>query len=98
MTEYKHSLGMLALLVSSPPDKRTVFGRALNQLISDVEGRAVSVLASESLSDAASILRSDPAIQCVLISWEMDDQRRPRGHASNCWPTCANATPGCRCS
>ena len=55
MTEYKHSLGMLALLVSSPPDKRTVFGRALDQLVHDVEGRGVSVLASESLTDAASI-------------------------------------------
>ena len=60
MTEYKHSLGMLALVVSNPADKRTVFGRALTQLVSDVEGRGVSVLASESLSDAASILRSDP--------------------------------------
>ncbi len=78
MTEYKHSLGMLALLVSSPPDKRTVFGRALDQLVQDVEGRGVSVLASESLTDAASILRSDPAIQCVLIRWEMDTSE---GHA-----------------
>ena len=78
MTEYKHSLGMLALLVSSPPDKRTVFGRALDQLVHDVEGRGVSVLASESLTDAASILRSDPAIQCVLIRWEMDTSE---GHA-----------------
>lgn len=73
MTEHKQALGMLALLVSSPPDKRTVFGRALNQLISDVEERGVHVLASESLSDATSILRSDPAIQCLLLSWEMDD-------------------------
>ena len=78
MTEYKHSLGMLALLVSSPPDKRTVFGRALDQLVHDVEGRGVSVLASESLNDAASILRSDPAVQCVLIRWEMDTSE---GHA-----------------
>ncbi|MFK9083090.1 Orn/Lys/Arg decarboxylase N-terminal domain-containing protein [Pseudomonas neuropathica] len=75
MTDYKHSLGMLALLVSDPADKRTVFGRALDQLVSDVEGRGVSVLASESLSDAASILRSDPAVQCVLISWEMDTSK-----------------------
>nr|WP_237149667.1 Orn/Lys/Arg decarboxylase N-terminal domain-containing protein [Pseudomonas mediterranea] len=64
---------MLTLLVSSPPDKRTVFGRALLQLISDVEQRAISLLVSESLSDATSILNSDPAIQCVLLSWEMDD-------------------------
>lgn len=73
MTDNKHTLGMLTLLVSSPPDKRTVFGRALLQLISDVEQRAISLLVSESLSDATSILNSDPAIQCVLLSWEMDD-------------------------
>jgi len=72
MTENRHLLGMLALLVCNQPDKRSVFGRALIQLISDVEERAISVLTSESLSDAKSILSSDPAIQCVLLSWEMD--------------------------
>jgi arginine/lysine/ornithine decarboxylase len=73
MTEYRHLLGMLALLVTKQPDKRSVFGRALIQLISDVEERSISVLTSESLSDAKSILSTDPAIQCVLLSWEMDD-------------------------
>ncbi|MCG6576976.1 arginine decarboxylase [Pseudomonas sp. AF32] len=72
MTENRQLLGMLALLVCNQPDKRTVFGRALIQLITDVEERSISVLTSESLSDAKSILSSDPAIQCVLLSWEMD--------------------------
>lgn len=71
--EHRPLLGMLALLVSSPPDKRTVFGRSLNQLIGDVEDRSISVLTSESFSDATSILHSDPAVQCVLLSWEMDE-------------------------
>ncbi|UUQ65631.1 arginine decarboxylase [Pseudomonas fuscovaginae UPB0736] len=78
MTQHRQLLGMLALLVSTAPDKRTVFGRALNQLINDVEERSISVLTSESLGDAASILQSDPAIQCVLLSWEMDTSD---GHA-----------------
>ncbi len=73
MTEYRHLLGMLALLVTKQPDKRSVFGRALIQLISDVEERSISVLTSESLSDAKSILSTDPAVQCVLLSWEMDE-------------------------
>ena len=73
MTQDRHLLGMLALLITQQPDKRSVFGRALIQLISDVEDRSISVLTSESLSDAKSILSSDPAIQCVLLSWEMDD-------------------------
>jgi arginine decarboxylase len=77
MSEYRHSLGMLALLVSTAPDKRSVFGRALNQLITDVEERAISVLFSESLNDATSILRSDPAIQCLLLNWDMD---KSEGH------------------
>ncbi|SQF98249.1 Arginine/lysine/ornithine decarboxylase [Paucimonas lemoignei] len=77
MSENRHLLGMLALLVSTAPDKRTVFGRALNQLLADVEERAISVLVSESLADANSILHSDPAVQCVLLSWEMD---RSEGH------------------
>jgi len=77
MSENRHLLGMLALLVSTAPDKRTVFGRALNQLLADVEERAISVLVSERLADANSILHSDPAVQCVLLSWEMD---RSEGH------------------
>ncbi|HEF4762928.1 TPA: arginine decarboxylase [Pseudomonas putida] len=73
MTEHSRTLGMLALLVSNPPDNRTGFGRALDQLVTDMEERAIRVLTSDNLSDATSILRSDPAIQCVLLSWEMDD-------------------------
>lgn len=79
MTDQRRLLGMLALLIASTPDKRTVFGRALDQLISDVEERAISVLVSESLDDATAILQSDPAIQCVLLSWELD---RSEGHAA----------------
>lgn len=78
MSEPRQLLGMLALLVSAAPDKRTVFGRALNQLIADVEERSISILISESLGDATSILHSDPAVQCVLLSWEMDTSD---GHA-----------------
>ncbi|WP_263263437.1 Orn/Lys/Arg decarboxylase N-terminal domain-containing protein [Pseudomonas sp. RIT-PI-S] len=72
MNDNKRSLGMLALLVSAAPDKRTVFGRALGQLIADVEARDISVLLSESLADAGAILRADPAIQCLLLNWGMD--------------------------
>jgi len=50
MTEHRHTLGMLTLLISSPPDKRTVFGRALIQLINDVEERDVHLIASELLA------------------------------------------------
>lgn len=73
MTAYINLLGMLALLVSNQPDKRSVFGRALNQLITDVEKRAINVLTAETLSDASSILSTDPAVQCVLLCWEMDN-------------------------
>ncbi|MBD8617191.1 arginine decarboxylase [Pseudomonas putida] len=72
MTDHRNLLGMLALLISTQPDKRTVFGRALIQLIADVEERSISVITSERLDDAKSILSTDPAIQCVLLSWEMD--------------------------
>ncbi|MBD1552281.1 Orn/Lys/Arg decarboxylase N-terminal domain-containing protein [Pseudomonas typographi] len=73
MSDDKRNLGMLALLVSAAPDKRTVFGRALGQLIAGVEERDISVLLSESLSDATAILKSDPAIQCLLLNWGLDD-------------------------
>jgi arginine decarboxylase len=72
MPENRQPLGMLALLISKAPDRHTVAGRALIQLITDVETRSISVLNCESIRDAKSILHSDPAIQCVLLSWEMD--------------------------
>ncbi|MEG3135874.1 Orn/Lys/Arg decarboxylase N-terminal domain-containing protein [Rouxiella sp. T17] len=72
MTATRQPLGMLALLISSSPDKHTVLGRGLTQLIDDIEARLITVTIAETLGDASSILHADPAIQCVLLSWELD--------------------------
>lgn len=72
MAQRKHPLGMLALVISAEPDSNTVFGRSLNQLMEDIEGRDISLLSSRSFHDATSLLRSDSAIQCVLLDWNLD--------------------------
>jgi arginine decarboxylase len=71
--ERKRPLGMLALVISVLPDTHTVYGRALNQLIEDIQARDISVLNSYGFDDALSLLRSDSAIQCVLLDWNLDD-------------------------
>lgn len=72
MSQNRHTLGMLALVVSNQPDNRSVFGRSLGQLVAEMEDRSISVLLAESFADASTIVRTDPAIQCLLLNWDMD--------------------------
>ena len=72
MSQNMRPLGMLALLVAEVPDTHTIFGRSLSHLIEDMEGRSISILTSETFRDAATIVRTDPAVQCLLINWDMD--------------------------
>ncbi|ORM65483.1 arginine decarboxylase [Pantoea rodasii] len=78
MITARQPLGMLALLISRPPDNHTVVGRGLMQLISDVEDRQITVTTVENLEDASSVIHAEPAVQCVLLRWELDESE---GHA-----------------
>jgi len=72
MSQNMRPLGMLALLVGEVPDANGIFGRSLNHLIEDMEARGISVLTSQSFKDAVTIIRSDSAIQCLLVNWDTD--------------------------
>src|SRR5476651_2887315 len=72
MSQNMRPLGMLALLVGEVPDANGIFGRSLNHLIEDMEARGISGLTSQSFKDAVTIIRSDSAIQCLLVNWDTD--------------------------
>ncbi|MGV8920876.1 MAG: Orn/Lys/Arg decarboxylase N-terminal domain-containing protein [Pseudomonas sp.] len=72
MTQDMRPLGMLALVVSPAPGNKNIFDRSLTKLIEDMEGRGINVLTTEGFDDAVSIVRSDSAIQCLLVNWDCD--------------------------
>ncbi len=65
-------LQMRALFACSTFAADTAAGRALAQLISDLEEGEVDVLFSSSAEDAQAILASDPTIQCLVVDWDLD--------------------------
>ncbi|CAB3778659.1 Orn/Lys/Arg decarboxylase N-terminal domain-containing protein [Pararobbsia alpina] len=64
-------LGMKALLVHHEIDASTASGRAAQKLVTELEQRLVEVVIASSLEDAQAVVNSDPAIQCLLLSWEL---------------------------
>ncbi|WP_397452582.1 Orn/Lys/Arg decarboxylase N-terminal domain-containing protein [Pseudomonas sp. NA-150] len=72
MSQDLRPLGMLALVVSPAPGGKNIFDRSLSKLIEDMEGRGINVLTTEGFDDAVSIVRSDSAIQCLLVNWDCD--------------------------
>ena len=63
--------GMLALLVSEDIHSDSAAGRAAQRLQAELERRHISVVSAETADDACFLLASNPAIQCLLLSWEV---------------------------
>jgi arginine/lysine/ornithine decarboxylase/CheY-like chemotaxis protein len=66
-------LGMKVLLVHHEFESRTASGRAAQSLAAELEERHVRVVTAASADDAVAVIRSDPLIQCLLLSWELED-------------------------
>src|SRR5208282_5648967 len=60
---------MKVLVVNDELNTSTAKGRALHDIISILNANEVNVIQSTSAEDAASIVRSDPSVECVLVSW-----------------------------
>ena len=60
---------MKVLVVDDELNVSTARGRALHDIISILNANEVDVIQSTSTEDAASIIRSDPSVECVLVSW-----------------------------
>jgi len=64
-------LGMKALLVQHDIDERTATGRAATALAEELRTRLVDVVIATSADDACAVVVADPAIQCLLLNWEL---------------------------
>ena len=72
MREFKREqLGMRLLMVSDQLNEQNAAGRASRSLMTELADEDVEVIASTSAEDARVIIGSDPAIQCVLLDWDL---------------------------
>lgn len=76
-TKAHHRLGMKALVVDDEIALETAAGRALRGLVAELERRDIRIVTAATSSDAIAIVGSDPALQCVLLDWDLG----PDGHA-----------------
>lgn len=66
-----------ALLVNNDLEASNAKGTACRKLIDELKGKDTDVVGSLSIADAASIVVSDPGIDCILLDWDIgeDDTR-----------------------
>ncbi len=70
-------LGMYALIIDDELNDQTAAGRALRALAEDLRDRDVDVIEAMTAHDANAIVASDTAIQCVLLDWDL---KNDKGH------------------
>jgi arginine decarboxylase len=68
------------LIVDDEINSPTGTGRAARALIKELQTRDVDVVTSISFDDAQSVILSDPAIQCILLDWNLENDD-PSNHA-----------------
>ncbi|WP_323121321.1 Orn/Lys/Arg family decarboxylase [Burkholderia alba] len=64
-------LGMKALLAQHDVDASTATGRAAAALATELRERLVDVVIATSADDACAVVHADPAVQCLLLNWEL---------------------------
>lgn len=64
---------MRALLVRECFTRESAAGRAVADLIDELERREIEVVRSTHVDDAVAIVSSDPTIQCLLLDWDLKD-------------------------
>jgi arginine/lysine/ornithine decarboxylase len=67
-------IGLNVLMVHSEHSQRTAINRAVNSLIVDLNEKGVQVICSEDAEDACSIVTSDATIQCIVLSWTLQEK------------------------
>ncbi len=72
----RRTLGMKALVVDDELTEESAAGRAVRGLVTELKRRDIDVVTAQSAEDAIAIVRSDPALQCVLLDWDLG----PDGH------------------
>ncbi|RZJ06261.1 MAG: arginine decarboxylase [Brevundimonas sp.] len=69
------SVPMRALIVRPEQGADTATGRAFKALIEELDRREIEVINSSSVDDAEAILAADTLIQCVLVHWDLADDK-----------------------
>ncbi|WP_295385899.1 Orn/Lys/Arg decarboxylase N-terminal domain-containing protein [uncultured Thiodictyon sp.] len=64
-------LAMRALLVSDTLNQDTALGRRTSELRAELERRQVVMVLSGQADDARAIVGADPALQCLLLDWDL---------------------------
>ncbi len=72
----RRTLGMKALVVDDELTEESAAGRAVRGLVTELKRRDIDVVTAQTADDAIAIVRSDPALQCVLLDWDLG----PEGH------------------
>lgn len=72
----RRTLGMKALVVDDELTEQSAAGSAVRGLVAELERRDVEVVTAMAADDAIAIIRSDPALQCILLDWDLG----PEGH------------------
>lgn len=73
----RRTLGMKALVVDDELTEESAAGRAVRGLVTELKRRDIDVVTAQAAEDAIAIVRSDPALQCILLDWDLG----PDGHA-----------------
>lgn len=66
-------LPMRALLVRESFTRDSATGRAVSDLVEELERREIEVVLSNHVDDAIAIVSSDPTVQCLLLDWDLED-------------------------
>ncbi|QIG46471.1 arginine decarboxylase [Nordella sp. HKS 07] len=72
----RRTLGLKALVVDDELSEQSAAGSAVRGLVAELERRDVEVVTATAADDAIAIIRSDPALQCILLDWDLG----PEGH------------------
>ncbi|QEY73497.1 Orn/Lys/Arg decarboxylase N-terminal domain-containing protein [Pseudomonas denitrificans (nom. rej.)] len=67
----KNTLDVVVLMVHEGLEQPTSAGRAARALVQDLQRRGVTVLLAASANDACAVIESNPALQCLLLNWEL---------------------------
>lgn len=67
----KNTLDIVVLMAHESLEQATSAGRAVRALVQDLERRGVVVLIAAGADDACAVIDSNPALQCVLLNWEL---------------------------
>ncbi|MDL2266455.1 hypothetical protein LJC46_00510 [Desulfovibrio sp. OttesenSCG-928-G15] len=72
-------LPMRVLVAHQEAGQPTAVGQALDEIIRALKQKSIEVSTTASITDARDRLASDPSIQCLVVSWDMNGEKDPAG-------------------